>query len=124
VIRLFNLYIPTRLLLLILGEIATVCASFSLAIFIRFRGESHIAFNDEHAFFKIFAVAVLALVCSHFTEFYDLRRCSHPRDVSARVLMMVAFFSFLFGALAYISPDLLVGRNSFLIGLCILAIAF
>jgi len=33
--------------------------------------------------------------------------------------MMVAFFSFLFGALAYISPDLLVGRNSFLIGLCI-----
>ena len=123
-IRLFNLYIPTRLLLLILGEIATVCASFSLAIFIRFRGESHIAFNDEHAFFKIFAVAVLALVCSHFTEFYDLRRCSHPRDVSTRVLMMVAFFSFLFGALAYISPGLLVGRNSFLIGLCILAIAW
>ncbi|MGB7282750.1 MAG: TIGR03013 family XrtA/PEP-CTERM system glycosyltransferase, partial [Candidatus Acidiferrum sp.] len=123
-IRLFNLYIPTRLLFLILGEIATVCASFSLAIFIRFRGESYIAFTDEHAFFKIFAVAILALVFSHFTEFYDLRQRSHPRDIGARVLIMVAFFSFLFGAVAYFSPDLLVGRNSFLIGLCILAISW
>jgi sugar transferase (PEP-CTERM system associated) len=123
VIRFFNLHVPARFFILILGEVATVAISFVLAILIRFRGESDIAFNNEHALAKILARAMLTLICSHFTELYDLRR-STRREVCARILLMVGVLSFLFAVLAYFFPEALVGRNTFLIGLCILAIAW
>jgi len=84
VIRLFNLYIPTRLLLLTWARLLRSAPRSHWPSSSGFRGESHIAFNDEHAFFKdLRRWQSWPLVCSHFTEFYDLRRCSHPRDVSA-----------------------------------------
>ena len=76
-IRIFKLYVPARTLVLLCGEIATICVSFALAILLRFRGDSADVFSDERALLRIAAVVVLALLCSHYMELYDLKPADH-----------------------------------------------
>jgi sugar transferase (PEP-CTERM system associated) len=124
VIRLFNLYFPTRTLVLLGGEVATVCASFALAIVIRFGGHSAFIFSDWHTVSKILAVAMLALLCSHYMELYDLRRLTIPGEMYPRILTLVGILSFLLAGLTYVFPAFPLGHNVLVIGLCILSLTW
>jgi sugar transferase (PEP-CTERM system associated) len=124
VIRIFNLYVPTRTLVLLAGEIAVICASFALAVVLRFRDQSFAVLNDRHAFWKILAVVVLALLCLHYMELYDLRRLTRPRETLSSVFIFIGTLSFLLSGLTYLFPQLLFGRSVFLTGLCILALTW
>jgi sugar transferase (PEP-CTERM system associated) len=124
VIRLFNLYFPTRTLVLLAGEAATVCASFALAIFIRFGGNSSFVFGDWRAVSKILAVVMLALLCSHYMELYDLRRLTIPGEVYPRILTLVGVLSLLLAGITYFFPAFPLGHNVFVIGLLILSLTW
>ena len=82
-IRIFNLYVPTRTLVLLAGEIAAICASFALAVFIHFGEHSSLVFNHEHAAWKILGVALLALLCSHYLELHDSRAVGRSAVLTA-----------------------------------------
>jgi sugar transferase (PEP-CTERM system associated) len=122
-IRIFKMYIPARTLVLLCGEIATICVSFALAILIRFRGDSADVFGDGRALLRIAAVVVLALLCSHYMELYDLSQQNTLSEIFPRIIMLVGTLSFILAVLTYVFPQLLFGRNVFLTGLCILSLA-
>jgi len=124
VIRIFNLYVPTRLLVLLGGEIVAICASFWLAIRIRFGDVSDITFYDEHVLWKIAAVAALALICSHYLELYDWQHLTKPSETYSRILMLLGIVCLLLAGLIYVFPRFSVGRGVFLIGICILSITW
>jgi sugar transferase (PEP-CTERM system associated) len=124
VIRIFNLYVPTRLLVLLGGEIVAICASFWLAILIRFRGDSTVVFYGEHVLWKILAVALMALICSHYMELYDLRQLTKPSEMYSRILMILGIMCLLLAGLTYVFPWFSVGRGVFLIGICILSLSW
>ena len=123
-IRIFNLYIPTRTLVLLGGEIATICASFALAILIRFGVHSSVIFNDRHSLWRLLAVVILALLCSHYMELYDLRHLTKPAEIFPRILMLVGILSLILAGLTYVFPALLVGRDVLLTGLYILSLTW
>ncbi len=123
-IRVFNLYIPTRTLVLLAGEAAIICASFALAILIRFGEDSTLVFNYEHGVLKILVVTGLALLCSHYMEMYDLQRLRAPGETYFRILTLVGTLSFLLAGITFVFPQLLVGRHVFLTGLCILSLTW
>jgi sugar transferase (PEP-CTERM system associated) len=124
VIRIFNSYVPTRSLVLVFGEVGAVCVSFTLAIVICFGNQSRMVFAEQQVILKILAVAVLALLCSHYLELHDLRRLASQDEMQPRILMLVGILSFLLAAAIYIFPEFKVGRYVFLIGLLILAAAW
>jgi sugar transferase (PEP-CTERM system associated) len=124
VIRIFNLYVPTRLLVLLGGEIAAIYTSFWLAILIRFRGDSAPVLHDEHVLWRIVAIAALALLCSHYLELYDLRQLTSPREIYSRILMLLGIVCLLLAGLTYVFPWFSVGRGVFLIGICILSLTW
>jgi sugar transferase (PEP-CTERM system associated) len=124
VIRIFNLYVPTRLLVLLGGEVVAICASFWLAIRIRFGSASDITFYDEHVFWKIVAIAALALICSHYLELYDLQQLTKPSETYSRILMLLGIVCLLLAGLTYLFPWFSVGRGVFLIGICILSLTW
>jgi sugar transferase (PEP-CTERM system associated) len=123
VVRIFNSYFPTRLLLLLFGEIIAIGASFTLAIVISFGEESREVLTDQQVTLKILAVAALVFLCSHFLELHDLKRLTSQAEMYARILMLVGLLSLMLGALSYAFPAFKVGHYVFLIGLCILVIA-
>jgi sugar transferase (PEP-CTERM system associated) len=124
VIRVFNLYIPTRSVILVAGEMATICLSFLLAIIVRFGFETNRAMSEGRAVWTILGVIVLAFVLCHFAELYDSRRVAQPEEAYPRLLALVGCLSFALGALGFLLPEFLVGRNALFLGLCILAIGW
>lgn len=123
-IRIFNLYVPTRLLVLLGGEVVAICASFWLAIRIRFGSASDISFYDQHVLWKIVAIAALALICSHYLELYDLQQLTKPSETYSRILMLLGIVCLLLAGLTYLFPWFSVGRGVFLIGICILSLTW
>jgi hypothetical protein len=124
VIRIFNLYVPTRTLVLLAGEIAAICASFALAVFIHFGENTSLVFNNGHAAWKILGVALLALLCSHYLELHDLRALGRSAEIYLRILLLIGTLSLLLAAITFIFPQFLIGRSVFVTGLCILALAW
>jgi sugar transferase (PEP-CTERM system associated) len=124
VIRLFNLYIPTRSLLLLLGEVAAVCMCFSLAILVMFRGQSSAVLVNQYSSWRIVVLAGLALLCSHLTEAYDARRSARMQEIYAKLLMLVGLLSLLLGVMVYLIPNLSVGRKSLVVGVCFLPVGY
>jgi sugar transferase (PEP-CTERM system associated) len=122
VMRVFNLYVPTRIVVLLFGEIATICVSFGLAIAIRFWGSSTLLLYERYAFWKVLAVAVLALLCSHYMELHDLTQLKNPGETYSRILVLLGIVSFLLAGLIYFFPSISIGRGVFLIGICILSL--
>ncbi|MFY9528810.1 MAG: TIGR03013 family XrtA/PEP-CTERM system glycosyltransferase [Candidatus Acidiferrales bacterium] len=123
-IRVFNLYIPSRMIVLLGGEAAIISMSFVLAVLIRFGDHSALIFSDQHGLWKILGITMLVLVSSHYMEMYDLHQLGSPGEAYLRILTLVGTLAFLLAGLTYMFPNLLLGRNVFLIGLCILALAW
>jgi len=124
VIRIFNLYIPTRILVLLGGDVGMVFASFVLAIVIRFGANSSFVFNHEHGLSKIMVIASLAVLGSHYMELHDLRKPARSSEMYFRILTLLGMLALFLAVLTYFFPGFLVGRNVFLTGLCILTLAW
>jgi sugar transferase (PEP-CTERM system associated) len=122
VIRIFNLYVPTRLLVLLGGEIVAIYVSFKLAILIRFWGDGDIAFYDKLGFWKMLSIMALALLCSHYMELYDLRQLTNPGVMYSRIFALLGLVCFFLAAVTYFFPSFSVGRGVFLIGICLLTL--
>jgi sugar transferase (PEP-CTERM system associated) len=123
VVRIFNSYFPTRLIVLLLGEIAAVGFSFGLAIVICFGAESRAVFTDQQVSLKLLVIAALAYLVAHFLELHNLRRLTGQGQTYPRILMWVGLLSLTLAAVSYVFPEFRVGRYVFLTGLSILVTA-
>jgi sugar transferase (PEP-CTERM system associated) len=122
-VRLFNVYYPTRILVLVAGEGFIVCASFLIAALLMLGQDFVLVLNYEHGFLKILGIAVLALVCSHYFDLYNLQRVPSRGEMWFRLLMVLGLLSFLLAGIVYLFPQFMMGQNTLLVGLTILTFA-
>jgi sugar transferase (PEP-CTERM system associated) len=122
-VRLFNVYYPTRILVLVAGEGMIVCASFILAALIRLGPDSVLVLNYEYGFHKILGVTVLAMLCLHYFDLYDLQRVPSRGETRFRLLVVLGVLSFLLAGISYVFPRFMLGNYTFVVGLFILTFA-
>jgi sugar transferase (PEP-CTERM system associated) len=122
-VRLFNVYYPTRILVLVAGEGVIICSSFLVAAVLRFGRDSFIVLNYENGFLKILGVTILTLLCSHYFDLYDLQRIPSQGETWFRLLVVVGVLSFILAGIGYVYPQFMLGNNTFLVGLSILTCA-
>jgi sugar transferase (PEP-CTERM system associated) len=122
-IRLFNVYYPTRKIVLFSGELLIVCSSFVAAIVIRLGQDSILMLKYEHGIYKILGITLLALVCLDALDLYDLDRIPSRTETYFRLLAVMGVLSFLLAGLEYLFPRLLPGNNTLVVGLSILTLA-
>jgi sugar transferase (PEP-CTERM system associated) len=122
-IRLFNVYIPVRTLVLLIGEALIVWTSFLLGAVYELREDSYLVLNYEGGYFKIFGVTVLVLLCSHWLDLYDTARLNTKGELYFRLLMVPGVLAFVLAGVAYVRPDYLLGSGSSAVGLLILTVA-
>ncbi len=70
-IRLLNVYIPVRTLILLIGEALITSGSFLLGVVLVRQQDTYIALFYEHGFYKILLFTLLVLLCSHWFDLYD-----------------------------------------------------
>jgi sugar transferase (PEP-CTERM system associated) len=122
-IRLFNVYYPTRTLVLLLCEALLVCGSFLAATVLLYDGpDAYIALVYDNGIVKIVATTILTLLLSYYFDLYEPHRMSGRWEIYFRLLLVLSVLSFILAGVVYFFPDLYIGPHVLTVGIAILAI--
>ncbi len=121
-IRLFNVYYPTRALVLLLCEALLVSGSFLLATAYLAGPDTYIVLYYENGILKIAGITVLTLLLTYYFDLYEPQRISGRWEIYFRLLLVLSVLSFILAALLYLFSAMSIGPNVLLVGTSILAI--
>jgi len=121
-IRLFNVYYPTRTLVLLLCEALLVGGSFLLATACLIGPDTYIALIYDNGTFKILGITILTLLLSYYFDLYEPQRMSGRWEIYFRLLLVLSVLSFFLAGLVYVFPEIYIGPHVFTIGIATLAI--
>ncbi|MBV9671089.1 MAG: TIGR03013 family PEP-CTERM/XrtA system glycosyltransferase [Acidobacteriales bacterium] len=119
-VRLFNVYYPTRTIVLFLCEALIVSGSFLLAAKILLGDSFEVTLDYEGGALKILAVTALTVLCSYYFDLYAPQRMPSRFEIYFRLMIVIGVLSMALSAICYAYPDFNIGRNVLLLGLIIL----
>ncbi|HZY64207.1 MAG TPA: TIGR03013 family XrtA/PEP-CTERM system glycosyltransferase [Edaphobacter sp.] len=122
-IRLFNVYYPTRTIVLLLCEALIIGACFLLATVILTGPDTTLVLNYEYGWIKIFILVALTLLCSYYFDLYEPQRMSEHWEIYFRLLLVLGFLSFFLSAVIYVYPAADIAHSVLLLGLIFLTFA-
>jgi hypothetical protein len=117
VVRLFNVYYPTRVLILLAGEGLLVCTSFILAAYLRFGRDTTLFLNFEGGYGQIALAVGICLICLYYFDLYDSLIISNPREVLTRLIQVLGATCLIMAPLSYILPSARLEIWVFMIGI-------
>ena len=121
-IRLLNVYYPTRTLVLLLCEALLVGGAFVLAATYLLGLDTYIALFYEHGIVKILGFTVLTLLLSYYFDLYEPQRISGGWEIYFRLLLVLSVLCFILGGVVIVYPSIYIGPHVLTIGICFLAI--
>lgn len=121
-VRLFNVYYSSPLLLLLLCEALLIGGSFLLAAAYVTGPDMYIVLVYENGILKVGCITFLSLLLSHYFDLYEPQRLSGRWEIYFRLLLVLSVLSFILAALVRFFPDAYIGPHVFTIGLSILGI--
>lgn len=121
-IRLLNVYYPTRTVMLLLCEAAIVASCFFAATFLVLGwDDGGIALNYEYGYAKIAAITVMSLTFSYYFDLFEPQLVSGRQAIYFRILLVLGFDCFAVSAVLYFFPDFAIGRGDvYALGLALL----
>jgi sugar transferase (PEP-CTERM system associated) len=122
-IRLFNVYYPTRTLVLLLCEALLVGSSFLLATAYVLGPDTYIALIYENGILKIAGIAAITLLLSYYFDLYEPQRISGRWEIYFRLMLVLSVLSFFLAGFVFFFPEMDIGRNVFVVGTSILVFA-
>jgi sugar transferase (PEP-CTERM system associated) len=120
-IRLFNVYYPTRTLVLLLCEVLIAGGSFLIATIIMVP-DSYIALLYDYGLLKIAGITVLTLLFTYYFDLYGPRRTSRNWEIYFRLLLVLSVLSFVLAGFVYLFPDLDIGPYVMVVGVSFLTV--
>ena len=122
-IRLFNVYYPTRTIVLLLCEAIIVSGSFLLATALVLGPDTYLVLSYEYGALKILFLTALTLLCSYYFDLYEPQRISERWEIYFRLLLVLGLLSFLLSAITYFFPAADIAHYVLLLGLAFLTTA-
>src|SRR5579871_5036431 len=122
-IRLFNVYYPTRTIVLLLCEALIVSGSFLLATAMVLGPDTFLVLNYEYGGLKILTLTIVTLLCSYYFDLYEPQRISARWEIYFRLLLVLGFLSLLFSAVTYFYPEADIAHYVLVLGLGLLTLA-
>jgi sugar transferase (PEP-CTERM system associated) len=121
-IRLLNVYYPTRTVMLLLCEAVIVASCFLAAAFVALGPpDAWLALNYEYGYFKIAALTFISLNFSYYFDLFEPQLVSARQAIYFRILLVLGFDCFAFSAILYIFPEFDIGQgHAIALGLAIL----
>jgi sugar transferase (PEP-CTERM system associated) len=120
-IRLLNVYYPTRTVLLLLCETLVVGGCFLAATWIMHGPDASLVLQDEQGIYKIAAVTLITIVLSYYFDLYEPQIVSVPIQIYFRILLVLGFNCFILSAILSYYPDFSLGPYVWVFGFTLLA---
>jgi sugar transferase (PEP-CTERM system associated) len=121
-IRLLNVYYPTRTVVLLLCEAIIVASCFLVAaVFALGPDEAAFALGYEYGYLKIAALTFISLNFSYYFDLFEPQLVSAREAIYFRILLVLAFDCFVVSAVIVLFPDSAIGQGHvYAIGLALL----
>lgn len=103
-VRLFNVYYPTRIIFLLFGEVAVLCASFAAAGLIHFGTDFSFVLNYHSGLAKIGLVSGICLICLYYFDLYDTGIVMNQFEVLTRLVQVLGATCIILAVLYYVFP--------------------
>jgi sugar transferase (PEP-CTERM system associated) len=116
-IKLWNVYYPTRTVVLILCEAMIVGGSFVLASALVLGPNTFVVLGHNRAITKILIITVSTILCAYYFDLYEPQHISTRWEIYIRLLLVIGSLAFALSALVYVFPDVVIARYVFLLGL-------
>ncbi len=121
-VRLFNVYYPTRTLALLICEALLVCGVLLLTATYQIGPDTYIALIYENGIIKIFGITILTLLLSYYFDLYEPQRISGGWEIYFRLLLVLSVLCFVLGIVVYFFPAIYIGPHVLTFGITVLAI--
>ena len=118
--RIFNVYYPTRTIVLLLSEALIVSASFLLATTIVLGQDTFLVLNYEYGISKIAALTGLTILCSYYFDLYAPQTISARWEIYFRLLLALGLLAVLLSAIISVYPGIAIARYILPLGLLFL----
>jgi exopolysaccharide biosynthesis polyprenyl glycosylphosphotransferase len=118
-IRLFNVSIPSRTILLLVSDSALVTLALAASIWAWFQRDAVLAFGDEHGYVKILLASAACVLCMHYYDLYDSSVLTNPREVGARLIQALGTLCVVLAALYFAYPPIRISRGPLAIWLVV-----
>ncbi|HEV2424411.1 MAG TPA: sugar transferase [Terriglobia bacterium] len=102
-VRILNVYYPTRTIVLAFGEVLIIYLCFLLAV-AYFKLDATLFLTYEHGFYKIDIVCAVLMVCLYYHDLYDSLVVSNPREVVTRLIGTLGAACVIMGGVYYAFP--------------------
>ena len=119
-IRLLNVYYPTRTVLLLLCETLVVGGCFLAATWIMHGSDASLVLQDEQGFYKIAAITLITIILSYYFDLYEPQIVSVPIQIYFRILLVLGFNCFILSAILSNYPDFSLGPYVWVLGFALL----
>jgi sugar transferase (PEP-CTERM system associated) len=116
-IRLLNVYYPTRTVILILCEALLVGGSFICASALVLRSDTFAVLGHNHGILKIAILTVCTILCAYYFDLYEPQHISARWEIYFRLLLVIGCLAFALSAIVYVFPEAAIARFVFLLGL-------
>jgi len=122
-IRLFQVYYPTRTIVLLITEAMIVSGCFLIATMLLLGGDTLLTLGQHYGGMKIAAITGTTVLCSYYFDLYAPQRLRARRQVFFRLLIVLSTLSFLLSALIYVFPHFAIARYVLVLGVLLLSAA-
>ena len=103
-IKLLNVYYPTRTVILILCEALLVGGSFVVASVIVLGADAFNVLGHDHGILKISALTVCTILASYYFDLYEPQHISARWEIYFRLLLVLGCLAFALSAIVYMFP--------------------
>ncbi len=121
-IRLFNVYYPTRTLMLLFCEAFLVAGVLLLTATYQIGPDTYIALIYENGILKILGITTLTLLLSYYFDLYEPQRISGGWEIYFRLLLVLSVLCFVLGVVIFFFPGIYIGPHVLTIGISALAV--
>ena len=122
-VRIFNVYYPTRTVVLLLCEALIVSTSFLLATAIIVGPDTYIVLNYEYGMLKIAGITGLTILCSYYFDLYEPQSISARWEIYFRLLVVLGLLAIILSAIIYVFPAFAIAPYIMPLGLTFLTAA-
>ena len=110
-IRLFNVYFPTRSLVRLLCEALLIGGTLLVAIACLLGPDAYIGLVYQNGLLKVIVITTFTLLLSYYFDLYAPRLIQERWETYFRLLLVLSTLSFILAGLLFLFPDIQIGRN-------------
>jgi exopolysaccharide biosynthesis polyprenyl glycosylphosphotransferase len=121
-VRLFNVYYPTRILFLLIAEVLAIFVSFVAAGFTLNGQDFLIVLNYQSGFEKIALVSGLCFLCIYYFDLYETGIVMNEFEILTRLIQVLGTTCLILAALYFVFPQIRLESRVLGLGLLIVGI--